>query len=186
MSVKQNTSVILSELQNNIAGIEDSEFDALRNEILNADRIFTAAAGRSGCAVRAFTNRLMHLGLTVSMLGEITCPHTRGGDLLIIVSGSGETGSLVCSAQKAKKNSVRLAVVTMDADSTLGKLADVTVVLPGSSPKLKKKSAVRSVQPMGSLFEQTAFLVLDGLIMDLMEELGETSESMFVRHADLE
>lgn len=187
MSVKYNAGHILSELQHNLEYISDEEFDALISEILKAGHIYTAAAGRSGTAARAFSNRLMHLGLNVSMLGEITCPHTKAGDLLVIISGSGETASLAAAARKAKKNGVRLALLTMDRESTIGRLADTIVILPGVSPKCKNGgAAVTSVQPMGSAFEQMAFITLDALIMCLMEKLGETSDSMFSRHADLE
>lgn len=41
-------------------------------------------------------------------------------------------------------------------------------------------------QPMGSVFEQLAFLTYDGLVLELMDRSGETSDRMFLRHADLE
>ena len=39
---------------------------------------------------------------------------------------------------------------------------------------------------MGSAFEQLAFLTFDSLILNLMDDTGETSETMFNRHADFE
>lgn len=41
-------------------------------------------------------------------------------------------------------------------------------------------------QPMGSAFEQLAFLTFDSIILNLMDEMEETSEKMFNRHADFE
>jgi len=187
MSTVHNVKAILLELQRNAEYLDDASLDALGHEILSAGHIYTTAAGRSKTAVTAFTNRLMHLGLQVSLLGEITCPHTHPGDLLIIVSGSGETGSLVTNAQKAKKNGVRIALLTMDRESSIGRIADTVVILPGVSPKLKNAGIeVTSIQPMGSAFEQMAFLTLDAVILELMPVLNETSDSMFARHADLE
>ena len=187
MGVKASVYSILNELTANAAFLEDASFDAFIRDILAAGHIFTAAAGRSKTAVTAFTNRLMHLGLKVSMLGEITCPHTAPGDLLIIVSGSGETGSLVAAANKAKKSGLRVALLTMDPESSIGRLANTVVLLPGVSPKLKgAENGLTSIQPMGSAFEQMAFLTLDAVILELMPQLLETSDSMFARHADLE
>lgn len=187
MSVKIKTAKILKELTSNLEYICDEQLEILTEYILKADHIFTAGTGRSGAAMRAFTNRLMHLGLSVSNVGEISCPHTCEGDLLLIGSGSGETESLVVMAKKAKRNGVQIALVTMDADSTIGKLADVIVVLPGVSPKVKNEEAQRSsIQPMGSAFEQIAFLTYDGIVLELMDKMQETSEIMFGRHADLE
>lgn len=180
MSVKEYTGKILGELINNLNYVNDEQLGQLADVILSANHIFTAGAGRSGVAMKAFTNRLMHLGLSVSSVGEISNPHTQKGDLLILGSGSGETESLVAMAKRAKKNNVKIALITMDEKSSIAGLAEAVVVLPGVSPKLKNKSMeITSVQPMGSAFEQISFLVYDGIIL-------EFSDTMFCRHADLE
>jgi D-arabinose 5-phosphate isomerase GutQ len=43
-----------------------------------------------------------------------------------------------------------------------------------------------SSQPMGSLFEQGMFLLLDALIVMLMEKRDVNADEMFDRHANLE
>lgn len=187
MSVKEKTEAILEELTGNLQYLDDAQLERLVDEILHANRIFTAGAGRSGVAVRAFTNRLMHLGLTVSNVGEICTPHTKPGDLLLIGSGSGETESLTAMARKAKAGNIKIALITMDFGSTIGQMADVVVVLPGVSPKLRNSGIdIKSIQPMGSAFEQMSFLVYDGIVLELMDCTGETSETMFERHTELE
>lgn len=187
MSVQQHTIDILQELLHNTRYMEDTQLDALTQVILQAKHIFTAGAGRSGVAIRGFTNRLLHLGFSVSMVGEISSPHSQHGDLMIIGSGSGTTESLVALANKAKKTGVKIALITMDAESIIGKLADVVVVLPGISPKLQHKGFdITSIQPMGSAFEQMSFITYDGVILELMEHRGETGETMFPRHCDFE
>lgn len=187
MSAKDYTEEILRELTNNLNYVDDNQLNQLIDMILDARHIFTAGAGRSGVSMKAFTNRLMHLGLSVSSVGEISSPHTKEGDLLIIGSGSGETESLVAMAKKAKSSHVKIALVTMDDNSSIARLADAVAVLPGVSPKLKNKGLeITSVQPMGSAFEQICFLIYDGMVLELMKRMGETSDTMFCRHADLE
>jgi D-arabinose 5-phosphate isomerase GutQ len=39
---------------------------------------------------------------------------------------------------------------------------------------------------MGNLFEQSLFILLDAIAIALMPRLGETEESMFERHANVE
>lgn len=39
---------------------------------------------------------------------------------------------------------------------------------------------------MGSAYEQLCFIVYDAIILELMEQLNQTSEQMFQNHADLE
>ena len=85
---------ILEELMENAKQIRQEELEQFADKIQEGSRIFVAGAGRSGFVARAFSNRLMHLGLTVYFVGEPTTPSIQKGDLLVIVSGSGETGSL--------------------------------------------------------------------------------------------
>ena len=187
MSAKMNTAKILKELTDNIRYIHDEQLDNLTEMIIQANHIFTAGAGRSGIVVKAFTNRLMQLGLSASSVGDISNPHTKPSDLLIIGSGSGETESLVAMARKSKKQEVKIALITMDASSSIAQMADTVVVLPGVSPKLKNVGLdLTSIQPMGSAFEQMTFLAYDGIVLELMERMHETSETMFERHTDLE
>ncbi|EOH80808.1 6-phospho-3-hexuloisomerase [Enterococcus malodoratus] len=185
MSVKEHTREIIEELLAFVDYEKDQELDQLVDAILQAKNIFLSGAGRSGVAITGFTNRLLHLGLPVHLAGEISCPRTAKGDLLIIGSGSGTTPGLVTLAKKAKSNGVSLALLTMDKESEIAQLADVVVVLPGVSPKLKENN-LTSIQPMGSAFEQISFLTYDGIILELMERMGETGETMVERHTDLE
>jgi len=187
MSVKRRTRQILEELADYAEYLNDEQLAALSDAILNAHHIFTAGAGRTGVMVRGFTNRLMHLGFSVSMVGEITSPHSSEGDLLIIGSGSGETGSLKALAEKTVDRGVKLALVTMDGQSSIARMSDITVVLPGVSPKTKHaENRITSIQPMGSAFEQMCLLTFDGLVLELMERTAQDSGTMFARHADFE
>lgn len=187
MSASRHLRVILDELSANQHWVDGTQLDQFATELLAARHIFLAGAGRSGAAIRGFASRLMHLGLRVSLVGDITSPHSAPGDLLVVGSGSGETGSLVAVAAKAARARVRIALVTMDENSALGRLADVVVVLPGVSPKLAGQvRPVTSVQPMGSAFEQMSWLVFDAVVLELMERTGQQSDGMFTRHADLE
>ena len=184
--MKNYTLTILNELTQNAEKMNTDQITAFLAEIKKAKHIFLSGAGRSGIAIQAFANRLMHLGFSVSLVGEISSPHSNPGDLLIICSGSGETGSLKSLAEKAKQSGVDLALVTMKKESTIGKLANAVLVLPGTTKEENDRNADDFTQPMGSAFEQLAFLMFDGMVLNLMEETGETSEKMFGRHADFE
>jgi 6-phospho-3-hexuloisomerase len=135
-------------------------------------------------AAKGFANRLMHLGFQAYVIGEISTPHTKAGDLLIITSGSGETDALVSIAKKAKESGLYLGLVTMNPQSTLGKMADGMIILSGDSKGNNEEK--HSIQPMGSQFEQMSFLIFDAIVLKLMENWNQTSEQMFMRHADLE
>ncbi|MGM0240660.1 6-phospho-3-hexuloisomerase [Enterococcus sp. AZ103] len=187
VDVKNNVESILKELQQNLTAVDGQQLENFVQEIVKAKHIFIAGAGRSGLAIRAFANRMMQLGLNVSITGDYTTTSAHEGDLLVIGSGSGETESLVSMAKKAKKNGVNIALNTINPASTIAQMSTAIFVLPGASPKVEDADLIgQSVQPMGSSFEQLSFLIYDAMIMRLMEILGETTDTMFPRHANLE
>ncbi|SFL69385.1 6-phospho-3-hexuloisomerase [Paenibacillus sp. 1_12] len=185
MNTTEYTLAIVNELQRSVKLILGTGNDALVEAIIQSRKIFLAGAGRSGLMARAFAMRLMHLGLDVHVVGETVTPGLRKEDLLIIASGSGETKSLISMAGKAKGLEAKLAVVTISPDSTIGRLADIIISLPGS-PKDQSESDYHTIQPMGSLFEQTLLIFFDATILSLMEKQGLDSSSMYGNHANLE
>lgn len=176
---------ILKELSKAPDLIGNRSAEQLTNRIMEAGKIFTAGAGRSGLMAKSFTMRMMHMGLDAYVVGETVTPNLEEGDLLIISTGSGETKSLVPMVEKAKELGATVAAVTIKPDSTIGKLADIVVELPGS-PKHESGEERATIQPMGSLFEQTLLLFYDAVILRYMDKKGLTSETMFGRHANLE
>ena len=106
----------------------------------------------------------------------------------MIGSGSGSTGSLVVDAKKAKGVGAKLATVTIYPTAKIGSLADAIITIPGETPKNETGTAdtAHSVQPMGTLFEQLSWLTYDAIILELMKLTGETTDTMFPRHANLE
>ena len=60
------------------------------------------------------------------------------------------------------------------------------MTIQASTPKLDQQPVRQSIQPLGSLFEQTLGLLLDIVIMQLMVDLAVNAEQMFTRHANLE
>lgn len=150
-------------------------------------RIFVAGAGRSSLCMRALGMRLMHLGKTVYVAGETTTPAITETDLLILGSGSGRTVSLLAIAGQARRQNAKILLFTADAASPLAELADHRVVIP--APSLKNATGINgleSVQPMGTLFEQSMFILCDRLILGIMQNMGVTAAQMLARHANLE
>ncbi|GFH42312.1 6-phospho-3-hexuloisomerase [Lactococcus hodotermopsidis] len=186
MNIQNNITNILKELQENATKIDDNQAEQLIDKIVSANHIFLQGAGRSGAVVATFANRLLHLGLSVSLVGEISSPHSKAGDLLIICSGSGETDSLKSLAQKAVTNNVDIALVTAKKESTIGHLAETVLVLPSKVKSETTQKTSEFSQAMGSSFVQLAFLTFEGLVLSLMTVLAQTNETMLPRHADFE
>lgn len=176
---------IMKELNHSLDLIADEEAEKLVDEILNANKVFVSGAGRSGFMAKSFVMRMMHMGIDAYVLGETVTPNFEKGDILIIGSGSGETKGLVTIAEKAQNIGGKIAAVTLVPDSTIGKLANFTIKLPGAT-KDRTDRDYHTIQPMGSLFEQTLLLFYDAIILRFMEKKGLDTNKMYGKHANLE
>ena len=185
-NIQQLCRAVVAELENTLSGIANEQAEELVKAILNSEKVLVAGAGRSGFAVKAFAMRLMHMGFDAYVVGETVTPNLTAEDILIIGSGSGSTGSLVVMADKAKTIGAKIVLVTIVAGSPIGELADIVLTIPAPSPKIEKDTGFKSIQPMGSLFEQSLLLTLDAIILMLMERNEQNSDIMFKRHANLE
>lgn len=177
---------IIKELMMTLTAISPNATDDLIHCHLSHKNVFVAGAGRSGYVARGFAMRLMHLGYRSYFVGDSTTTSIQKEDLLIICSGSGETKSLLAMVEKAKRIQSHVALITINPNSTIGKLADTCVCIPAPSPKVAIETSYQSVQPMGSLFEQSLMIYLDMIVMVLMNELQISSDQMFKNHANLE
>lgn len=174
--------LILDELNKTLSHVKDDEVKAFEQEIADAKQIFVAGKGRSGFVADGFTMRLSQLGRNAHIIGGITTPSLHQDDLFIVISGSGSTEHLRLLAQKAKDEGARVVLITTKPDSKIGELADTVIELPAGT----KYDAEGSDQPLGSLFEQSAQLFLDAVVLDLMERFNVDETTMQQNHANLE
>ncbi|WP_156290582.1 6-phospho-3-hexuloisomerase [Oceanobacillus salinisoli] len=178
------TTTILKEIEKSLNTINHEEMEKFADEILRAGKVMVAGAGRSGLMAKAFAMRMMHMGLDAYVVGETVTPNLEENDLFIIGSGSGETKTLVVMAEKAKSIGAKIAVMTINPESTIAQLSDLSIKIEAQTKG--NDDSKESVQPMGSLFEQSLLLVYDAIILKLMSKKGLTAKTMYGRHANLE
>jgi 6-phospho-3-hexuloisomerase len=157
-------------------------------------KILVMGAGRSGLVGRAFAMRLLHLGYQVNVLGDTIVPPIGKGDIVIAISGSGRTRLIVTAAEAARTVGARILGITSFPDSPLAQLCEVVVVVPGRTKVAREEDYFmrqilgihEPLAPLGTLFEDTAMVFLDGLVVELMERLGLKEEDLEKRHANIE
>jgi len=187
LSVTTALDSIFAELAATGAAVSSANGDALNlaaETLRDARRVFTLGAGRSGIALNMTAMRLMHLGLTVHVVGEATAPAIETGDVLLVASGSGTTAGIVSAARTAHEVGAKTVAITADATSVIADLANVTIVVPAAR-KLDRDSAA-SVQYAGSLFEQSVAIIGDALFHALWKASGQTADELWPRHSNLE
>lgn len=182
--VPDDRTLILTELQHTLAAVSASQLQAAAEAILAAPRIFTAGAGRSGLALKMAAMRLMHLGLTVHVAGEVTTPAIAANDLLLVASGSGTTAGALQAAQTAKNVGTRILLLTAAPTSPLAALADHLLLIPAATKQ--QHGGTVSRQYAGALFEQAVLLLTDALFQQLWRTRGESAQQLYTRHANLE
>lgn len=165
-----------------ILAATDQTYDQKLTQMLdNAKRIFVSGAGRSKLVGNFFAMRLVHAGYDVSVVGEIVTPSIKAGDLLIIISGSGETEQLIAFTKSAKKVGADIVLISAKSSSTIGDLADAVFQI-GRSDQYGKVVGM----PMGTVFELSTLFFLEATISHVIHDKGIPEEIMRSRHANLE
>ena len=184
MQFSTAAATIEQEITRMVRTVQEAEVQALLRAVQNARSIFVFGAGRVGMVAQAFAMRLSQLGLKSVWVGDVTMPPIGPGDLLIVCSGSGETATVRVVAELAVKRGADVATVTREPQAAIGRLCKVVVTLGGKTPTADNPQP--SQQPLVSLWEQTLLVLLDGVVMMLMERLGQTSTAMKQRSMNLE
>jgi len=182
-TLKKSIKIVLDEVERSLMKGCYKDLNKTIDLILRSKNIVTAGAGRMGYAIKCFSMRLAHLGLKSFHWGDTTCPPVKTQDCFIIASGSGETPHIVELAKIAKESGAKIIWIGVDVESTISKLSDSKIIIKSVS---KNSADVISVQPMTTLTEQSALILLDSLVLILMKELELGDKFMKSNHCNLE
>ena len=185
LTIQEKIDSILEETRLLLQSLSDDAVEDLISGIEAANAIFCSAQGRSGYVLRCFCMRLMHLGYRVYYCGETITPASGEGDMLVVLSGSGETASTLDSVQIARKRGAKIFGILGHLSTRIAPLADHSIHLPGTT-KLRRDSEPVSSQMAGSLFEQAAFIFLEAVVLALSKNREEAIDSELRLHAVIE
>lgn len=189
---KKRFNATINEIANNLyrnTDIIDFErinhfIELLINTYTKNRMVFIYGAGRSGFIGRCFAQRLMHLGIKSCFISDTVTYRYKDKDLLITISGSGETTSPFAIAKKAKEIGGTLVTLTANPLSNISKISDIIIQIEGKS---KDKAIVNeTLAPYTSLFDISTLAILDSIGGILMKKLGVSEEQIDKRHASIE
>jgi 6-phospho-3-hexuloisomerase len=186
-SVPGALGLVIDELDGVVDALRSADpepFASALDVLADAERVFVHGAGRSGLTLRMTAMRLMHLGLDVHVVGEVTTPAIRRGDALLVASGSGTTTGIVQAARTAAEVGASVVAVSTTDESPLSEAATVTLVVPAATKT--DRSGTASAQYAGSLFEQAVALLGDAVFHALWQRSGRSADDLWPRHANLE
>lgn len=196
--LKAAAKEIITGASKTIENLDTGQVEKLIEMITEAKdkKIFVDGMGRSGFVGRSFALRLMNLGFNVYFIGETITPAAGEEDLVIAISGTGETKMVVTASMAAKEIGAKVAAITSFPNSSLAKAADHVLIMGGRTktgwPR-EEDYLTRQIlgekeplTPLGSMFENNCMIFLDGLVVELMYRLKKSEEELRARHATIE
>lgn len=184
MSTYETAHKILGEIDQVLSRVSEAEIDAFCEAILNARRILVYGLGREALAMRSFAMRLMHLGFDVAMVGDVTAPPLGSSDLFLVSCGPGYLSTVQALMGVAREAGGRIAMITAQPQAALPQQADLLVYLPAQTMAEGEQSG--SIQAMGSVFEQSMWILFDTLVLRLQVARSQSPDDLRQRHANLE
>lgn len=174
---------VVKEVDTVMAMVDLEQIHQAETLIQKDKRIFILGAGRSGLMAKGFAMRLMHIGFTVFVIGETITPSIQGDDILVSVSGSGQTQRVLELTKKAKRDGIKVVAVTSKADSPLAQLGNTIIIVPGAT---KNGYGVQSIQLLSTLFDQSVHITLDVLCLEISRRNHVTNAEAKGVHSNLE
>ncbi|MDR2966348.1 MAG: 6-phospho-3-hexuloisomerase [Methanobacteriaceae archaeon] len=186
---------ILKNIKSASEHIDEDVITKFMDILTDSNNVFVIGAGRSGLAAKAFAMRLVHLGISAYVVGETISPAIYKDDCILAISGSGETNTIVSAVEIAKNRGSKALSLTSYPKSSLGKISDVVMLVKGRTKididdenylKRQIEGNYASLTPLGTAFELTSLIFLDGLISELMYKMGKTEYDLKHRHTVFE
>ena len=143
-------------------------------------RVIVTGMGKSGHVGRKIAATLASTGTPAFFVHAADASHGDLGmitsdDVMLALSWSGETEELKDLINYSRRFGISLIAVTVNADSTLGKAADITLILPET-----REACPHNLAPTTSSLMQLA--LGDALAIALLESRGFTAVDFGVFH----
>lgn len=193
--MKTAINAILKNIESATDNIDENVISEFMDILTTSKNVFVIGAGRSGLVAKAFAMRLVHLGISAYVVGETISPAIYDDDCILAISGSGETNTIVSAVKIAKNRGSKALALTSYPESSLGQISDVVMLVKGRTKidvddenylKRQIDGNYASLTPLGTAFELTSLIFLDGLISELMYKMGKTEYDLKSRHTVLE
>jgi len=194
--VQEMMQLMASKIRAISKALSDDDVEKFLAELLRAKRIYVIGAGRSGLVAKAFAMRLMHLGLPAFVVGETITPALNVDDVMVVFSGSGKTKTVADIAETAKEIGAHICLITSNASSRIGKIADCIVIIEHHRDEVDDDAVEfeirqmlgehRSFAPLGTLFETASIVFADAIISRLMEITKTDEDALKDRHTNIE
>lgn len=175
--MKESTDYIVKSIEKTLEN-EIEGTDKFVDLIIGSRKVFIYGVGRSGLIAKAFAIRLVQMGIEVFFVGETVTPIVEEGNLVVIVSYTGETMSAIQTANIVRRIGAKVVLITANSHSKLANASNLVIEIHPPKDEERKRLA-----PLGTLFEDATLVYMDSIVAMLMEKLGQSEGAMRKRHA---
>jgi 6-phospho-3-hexuloisomerase len=175
--------VVADETRATLRGVDLEQVGGMIEAFSRARRVVVLGAGRSKLSAEGFAMRLTHMGFEAHVYCDVTSPAVTEGDVVLACSGSGETPTVCELARTAREAGAEVVAVVATPGSELDRTATRSVFL---RERGADGTAGNSEQFIGTLFEQTALLLFDTVVLALQKSGLVRDEDMIERHSNME
>lgn len=174
----------LKEFEHSIHSMDMETFDKWLKEsvatLQNGHKIIASGLGKNVPVCEKFVGSMQSLGLDAYFLNTNSAVHgdmgvVKDGDMVIILTKSGETAESIYLTRLLKQRNVKLWLLTFKTDSTLTKEIPNSIILD-----LIHEGDQWNIMPNNST--TINLIVLQGLVMKIADEMNLTIEDFKRNH----
>lgn len=175
---------ILQEINTSIHSIDEETFKRLVEEgvqtINSGNKIIVSGLGKNVPICEKFVGSMTSLGMDASFLHTNSAVHgdmgiVKAGDMVIILTKSGETNESIYLARLLAKRKVNMWLLTFAAESTLTREISNCIIL-----KLDNEGDLWNIMPNNST--TINLIILQGLCMQIAKRRGVSIDDFRRNH----
>lgn len=160
------------------------------SKIEQKNSTFWIAVGRSGLAAKFAAMRETQIEIgNIYIAGDATTPRVKHGDVVMVVSISGETQTPKNLVMQYKAYGATVIAFTAHQESSIGNVADLVIHIPDKNQILvefpefaEKIKQIKNFAPLGTIPEQYVIRLLDSVTTEIMTMLGKEEKDLKFVH----
>jgi D-arabinose 5-phosphate isomerase GutQ len=175
---------LLKTINDSINGLDEIKFDEICSDVIAAlkkgHKPVITGLGKNVPICEKFEGTMLSLGLRARFLHTNTAVHgdlgaVEDGDVVLILSKSGETAESICLLEHLKKRGVTIWGVTFNEQSTVSRGADKSFTI-----SMDREGDKWNIVPNNST---TLYLiVLQAIAMTVADAMGVTLDDFYANH----
>lgn len=178
--------IALTELKTVLDGVDQASFAEACARIGAAGKVVIYGCGREGLQLRGLAMRLYHMGLDATMVADMATPPLGPGDLFVVSSGPGALSTVAALMGEAERAGADILYITANPGTPESAAATQVLTIPAQTMADDQGPDVRSVLPMGSVYEGALFVVFEMMVLRLCADLAIDPDAMRARHTNME